>query len=1111
MEMPVRSSHPEPPQLSKLDEIRQNIGSSLHQMSSLLNAVRAPLPTKTGDGSALPTEKKTGVTADVKTIVADTAKLGFNTLEKVAKMGVEMKRGHNIDDREYLMEYMVKAASQLPDDVVSKKLTNDFVTTLWNDLEHPPTSLMDDKYQYRQADGSHNSYLHPRLGAAHESYARTVKPNTVQPGNLPDAGVLFDTLMARKEPVLHPNRISSMLFYLASIIIHDLFRTNHEDCRISDTSSYLDLSPLYGSDMKEQLKMRTGQDGKIKPDCFSETRLLAFPPGVAAILIMFNRFHNYVVENLALINEGNKFNRPATDAPEDKHKKYDEDLFQTGRLVTCGLYVNIILVDYVRTILNLNRTDENWQLDPRVEIPDGTPLGTGNQVSAEFNLVYRWHAASSDKDDRWTQELFANMFDGRRPEEVSQKEFLMTLGHAQHATENKDPLEREYHGWKRNQHDNTFADTDLVETLVSSIEDCANAMGPHQVPVVMRAIEVLGITQARKWNLGTLNEFRQHFRLKPYKEFSDISSNEEVAETLRHLYDHPDNVELYPGLVVEDAKHAMLPGSGLCPSYTASRAVLSDAVALVRGDRFYTTNYHPKALTNWGYAEANFDTTIDNGCVLYKLFLRAFPNSFATNSVYVHYPLTIPEEMHTILTDLQKADKYNFDRPSAHAHPQMVFSYDAAMKILHDPETFKVTWGDAMEFLMGPRVKDFCLAGDNKINLESRKFMEDALYRGPLSRTIPKGNEKWLAEVRKYYEDITVKLLRQKSFKLGNKNQVDIIRDVGNLAHVHFSAEMFCIPLKTEENPYGIFTEQQLYLIFAAVFICIFFDVDPAHSFPLRQKAHAATQQMGNLMVLMVSAIKATGKLSNYLQTLLMPSTSPLKEYGLHMIHRLLESGKDIKDIVWGNMLGTAGGMVANQGQLFGQIMDYLFTDGQKYLPELRALAMEPDSPANDDKWIHWFLELSRLGGETGVMRYASKDVVLRDFNRNVHFKAGDTVMVNFKAACLDASAFPDPENVHLDRPIDSYIHLGHGVHQCLGLPMTRVALSTMLKVVCRIEGLEPAPVYPGPVSAVKKVKKSMGPGVKDEWTYHAYMTEDWDMYFPFPTSLKVTWPGALP
>lgn len=52
--------------------------------------------------------------------------------------------------------------------------------------------------------------------------------------------------------------------------------------------------------------------------------------------------------------------------PEEEAKKawakYDNDLFQTGRLVTCGLFINITLYDYLRTIVNLNRSNTTWCL-----------------------------------------------------------------------------------------------------------------------------------------------------------------------------------------------------------------------------------------------------------------------------------------------------------------------------------------------------------------------------------------------------------------------------------------------------------------------------------------------------------------------------------------------------------------------------------------------------------------------------------------------------------------------------------------------------------------------------------------------------------------------------
>lgn len=92
----------------------------------------------------------------------------------------------------------------------------------------------------------------------------------------------------------NPAGVSSMLFYHASIIIHDIFRTNRKDANISDTSSYLDLSPLYGKNREEQLAIRTKCDGRIKPDTFAEERLLGLPPGNCVMLVMYSRFHNHV-------------------------------------------------------------------------------------------------------------------------------------------------------------------------------------------------------------------------------------------------------------------------------------------------------------------------------------------------------------------------------------------------------------------------------------------------------------------------------------------------------------------------------------------------------------------------------------------------------------------------------------------------------------------------------------------------------------------------------------------------------------------------------------------------------------------------------------------------
>jgi linoleate 8R-lipoxygenase/9,12-octadecadienoate 8-hydroperoxide 8R-isomerase len=99
---------------------------------------------------------------------------------------------------------------------------------------------------------------------------------------------------------------------------------------------------------------------------------------------------------LVRINEGGRFTKPKDGAAKEVVDKYDNDLFQTGRLITCGLYVNCVLKDYVRTILSLNRTGTKWDLDPRASeaktlFNSPAAEGTGNQVSAEFNLS-KWHS-----------------------------------------------------------------------------------------------------------------------------------------------------------------------------------------------------------------------------------------------------------------------------------------------------------------------------------------------------------------------------------------------------------------------------------------------------------------------------------------------------------------------------------------------------------------------------------------------------------------------------------------------------------------------------------------------------------------------------------------------
>ncbi|KAI1960198.1 hypothetical protein LOZ58_003917 [Ophidiomyces ophidiicola] len=1068
---------------------RPEIDSTFKQYSQLIHAARRPLPKQSGDGSYLASPKETS------SLLKDLMSIGPRGIGTLLTVRKNKKSGDLVDDKTYIMERVIQLVAGLPPQSKMRvDLTNAFVAELWDTLPHPPVPAFGDEYKYRSADGSNNNPLFPKLGAANTPYARSIIPSTVQPGALPDPGLIFDSIFARQKFKPHPNGVSSVFFGWASLIIHDLFQTDHRDPNISQTSSYLDLSTLYGDNQEDQNQIRTFKDGKLKPDSFSEPRLLALPPVCSVMLIMLNRFHNYAAEQLAHINEGGRFSKPRSGlSPDESSKawaKYDNDLFQTARLVTCGLYINITLYDYVRTIINLTRSNTTWCLDPRVNMrktsaPEAAASGVGNQCSVEFNLAYRWHSCIGQQDEQWTDHIYEDLF-GKAAEDITLPDLLMGMKQWQMKLP-KDPAQRSFAGLTRGP-DGRFSDDDLVKIMTDSIDQIAGSFGPQNVPKALRAVEILGIQQARKWGCGSLNEFRKFFGLKEYTTFEDINSDPYIADQLRHLYEHPDHVELYPGIVAEEPKIPMVPGAGICPTYTLSRAILSDAVALVRGDRFYTTDYHPKSLTNWGFAETHYDLGINQGCVFYKLMLRSFPNHFKPDSIYAHYPMTIPGENRKIFTDLGRVHHYSWDKPAFIPPRVNITSYTGAKIVLKNAKDFRVTWGEATGLLFGKEGLNFMLSGDSPKHGKQRQVMGKALYQ-----------DHWKQQVKDFYEDITIQLLKQKSCKIAGVNQIDITRDVGNLAHVHFASNMFSLPLKTEENPKGIFTEHEMFMIMCVIFTCIFFDLDPVKSFPLRQASRTVAQQLGKIVEGYVRSVKATGIVSGIVDRF-RKNGSALKDYGVHMIRRLLESGLSVEEVTWSQVMPTAGAMVPNQAQVFTQIIDYyLSEDGRVHLPEIQRLAHDA-SPESDDKLLHYCMECIRLNGTFGSYREAAGVMEIDDDGRRVSIKPGDRIFVSFVSANRDPNIFPDPNKVRLDRPLDSYIHYGEGPHTCLGKDVNMIALASMLRVVGKLKNLRRAP---GPQGELKKIPRPGG--------FYIYMREDQGSFFVFPMSFKVHFDGELP
>ena len=177
------------------------------------------------------------------------------------------------------------------------------------------------------------------------------------------------------------------------------------------------------------------------------------------------------------------------------------------------------------------------------------------------------------------------------------------------------------------------------------------------------------------------------------------------------LYFNIDNLELYVGLQAEETK-PVVDGAGLCPGrfgslihfgvlisspptgYTISRAILSDAIALTRGDRFFTTDYTPFNLTAWGFADSQRNrNTPGNGSILGRLILRGLPGEFTENSIYTWFPLQTPESMKDFLGKLGNAGRYDFSRPPDAPIVAIAREYNDVKQILGSAQ-FRPSYGD---------------------------------------------------------------------------------------------------------------------------------------------------------------------------------------------------------------------------------------------------------------------------------------------------------------------------------------------------------------------------------------------------------------------------------
>ncbi|KAF8727619.1 hypothetical protein AX14_007203 [Amanita brunnescens Koide BX004] len=927
---------------------------------------------------------------------------------------------------------------------ITKRTKSTKVTDpLYPTLPNLPCSFLGSQHVHRQADGGGNNVLYPDIGRAGMPYARNVRSDH-RFTSLPEPGLVFDALFKARDRRVHPSGASSLSYAFAQLVAYSLYKTNPNDWNVNTTNSYLDLSPLYGLDEASQNQVRDKESGRglLYPDTFAEDRLMLAPPTMIALLVIFSRNHNYIAERLLSINEQKRWtDLPPTD--EILRLKQDEEIFQTARLINCGHFLNVMVSDFLPSFLGLSE-DGNWTRSGGIDLSQLRKQAGGRShgvhSSVEFNMLYRWQATLSQVDLKWTEEQFNQLFRRKLYDRVTFDDLEKATREYQ-STMNTDPKKWTFDKLTRGL-DGKFDDDELMNVLLEATESPASAFRARGIAPVFRSSELLAIEQARFWGICSLNEFRVYLGLKPFENFEEWCSDSVISSTARRLYGHIDNLELYPGLQCEVSSDSPYP----C-GYTMTKALLADAVRLIQCDRFYTTDFCPRALTSWGYLDCQRDSSsVSSGGQLSKLFIRHLRRYYEYNSVYGCFPFSTPQKMKDNLTKQGIADRFLFDRPTAAPIPKILDEFMPIKHVINDSVVFPPMYElkviqDGQEFMLSIELGSEYKAPEKFWALEALFPNKDALQ-----------------DYGEWFRESITRKIKERSWKYGGikGTTVDIVHDVINASVIEWVAEhLFGIPLKTDSYPEGLYTENELYDILSKLHTLKYPSIeDTENGFSLRQSVRASHVILG----IVANEITSTKVLSPkaFMDRFFTgpKQTDEDAPPGFQFLSKLASSDKPLEEKI-AIVLDIAVSCSVSVAQAAVHAVDFYLDEEHEKEHILELLQL--DDAESAEVLLGYAREALRFNPRlSNLWRSVTAEAQIpqgQDMSPlNLH--AGDRVWISVKNANLDPAQFPEPVEIDPRRQRTSYRIFGNDFFSGSIAAFGEQIIVEVLRVILKLRNL---------------------------------------------------------
>ncbi len=386
-----------------------------------------------------------------------------------------------------------------------------------------------------------------------------------------------------------------------------------------------DLSSIYGTSEQAQAAFRSGTDGKLliapggiiplpsDDPATDPTRQPGFWVGLGMLASLFAHEHNAICDRIR----------------HDFPRWSDDEVFERARLVNAAVVAKIHTVEWTPAIIAHPTTKvamrANWfgiegerlhRLFGRLsssEVISGIPgspreqYGVPYSLTEEFAAVYRMHPLLPD-DFRIKTAATSG-----QPREL---DFTQLAGPASREVFGQSSLSDLFYSFGT-----AYAGAVVLNNYPRGLQHFIRP--DNGMPMDIAAVDILRI---REGGVPRYNEFRRLLRLRPARDFEDLTQDTRLAAEVSEVYGGDiEKVDLMIGLFAEKRPE----GFGF--SDTAFRIFILMASRRLNSDRFFTSDYDPRVYTTAGVAwidDATMSTVLRRHCPDLAHRLNAKANAF---------------------------------------------------------------------------------------------------------------------------------------------------------------------------------------------------------------------------------------------------------------------------------------------------------------------------------------------------------------------------------------------------------------------------------------------------------------------------------------------------